>query len=211
MFVAFLLSALATPFFVVRWFRWLAIVQQKEYRFDRLRAFLRSDEGKYELKRVLPKLSDFSRTGLKRPKPTARVLLVALLSGLTLLSQFSLSISSSITPGEVMPSLLVWGTGIVVAYLILPITVIADSIPTMLLSALATWNTLRRAKQKIESGQPKIIGVGGSYGKTSTKHLLHHFLKQKLTVFVTPKSFNNKLSVAQSIIAATVSCTKTLR
>lgn len=200
MILLIILSALVFPAFLVRWWRWLAIVQQKEYRLDRIKAFLHSDEGKHELLRILPQLQDFSRTGLKRPKPTARVLLIGLLNVITLTSQFSVSIFNAINPGDAMPSLLVWGTGIVASYLILPISIILDSTPSMLISFLATWRVLRKAKQKMNAKQPKIIGIGGSYGKTSTKHLLHHFLSQKFSVFVTPKSFNNKLSVAQSIV-----------
>jgi UDP-N-acetylmuramoyl-tripeptide--D-alanyl-D-alanine ligase len=77
---------------------------------------------------------------------------------------------------------------------------VRSTLPSIAISYLATLNTLKKAQRKLHAGSPKIIGVGGSYGKTSTKHLLHHFLSQKFSVFVTPKSFNNKLSVAQSIL-----------
>ena len=200
MILLLVLSALVLPAFIVRWWRWLAIVQQKEYRLDRIQAFLRSDEGKCELKRILPRLHDFTRTGLKRPKPTPRILLVAALSLLTFISQFSLSIVNGNTTDEWQYAVLIWAVGVGVSYLILPLTVIVDSTPSILISFLATWSSLRRAQQKMNAGRPTIIGIGGSYGKTSTKHLLHHFLSQKFSVFVTPKSFNNKLSVAQSII-----------
>jgi len=125
---------------------------------------------------------------------------VAALNVITMTSQFSISIAGAINPGEAMPSLLVWGVGVGVSYLMLPISVIIDSLPSVAVSYVATWLTLRRAQKRVGAGAPKIIGIGGSYGKTSTKHLLYHFLSQKFSVFVTPKSFNNKLSVAQSIV-----------
>lgn len=199
--VIVLLSLLVSPLLAIRWARWLAILQQKEYRLDRLWAFLHSDEGKYELRRILPRVSDFTRTGLKRPKLTARVLSVAALSGLALTIQISSTIYASVFATTLSPDLGRWLVGVGLAYLLLPLTVVIGSIPSVFISTLITLKTLRQAQQLLNKGQPKIIGVGGSYGKTSTKHLLHHFLSQKYSVFVTPRSFNTKLSVAQSIVA----------
>jgi len=48
--------------FFIRLLRWLSIVQQKEYRFDRLVLFLKTTQGQEELIRLIPKKSDFSRT-----------------------------------------------------------------------------------------------------------------------------------------------------
>src|SRR5260221_14533852 len=64
-------------------------------------------------------------------------------------------------------------------YFLLPVIVIAACLPTTIVAYLFTLMTLRKAQQKIRDTQPQIIGVGGSYGKTSTKHLLAHVLAQK--------------------------------
>lgn len=191
-----LLSAALTPFLLVRWVRWLAIAQQKEYRLDRLFAFFGSAEGKCELRRVFLVTTDFSRTGMKRPHITSRVLFVAILSSL-------LAITSVVLGGWYVlrqPGMLfLWPLVILTVYLLLPVLVILACLPSSMVSWILTWKVLRRAQRKIQSGGPKIIGVGGSYGKTSTKHLIHHFLSQEFTVFVTPRSFNTKFSVAKSI------------
>ena len=45
----------------------------------------------------------------------------------------------------------------------------------------------------------KIIGVTGSYGKTSTKHYLNRILSEKYDVMMTPGSFNTTLGVIRTI------------
>lgn len=45
----------------------------------------------------------------------------------------------------------------------------------------------------------KIIGVTGSYGKTSTKHYLHRILSEKYDVLMTPGSYNTTLGVVRTI------------
>ncbi len=45
----------------------------------------------------------------------------------------------------------------------------------------------------------KIIGITGSYGKTSTKHYLHRILNEKYDVLMTPGSYNTTLGVIRTI------------
>ena len=45
----------------------------------------------------------------------------------------------------------------------------------------------------------KIIGVTGSYGKTSTKHYLNRILSEKYDVLMTPGSFNTTMGVIRTI------------
>jgi len=44
-----------------------------------------------------------------------------------------------------------------------------------------------------------IVGITGSYGKTSTKHFLHTILSQKYNVLMTPGSFNTTMGVVRTI------------
>ncbi|MBI2596520.1 UDP-N-acetylmuramoyl-tripeptide--D-alanyl-D-alanine ligase [Candidatus Daviesbacteria bacterium] len=52
------------------------------------------------------------------------------------------------------------------------------------------------------SGMPKlkIIAITGSFAKTSTKDMLYTLLWKKYRVVKTPKSYNNPLSIAQTIL-----------
>ncbi len=45
----------------------------------------------------------------------------------------------------------------------------------------------------------KIIGVTGSYGKTSTKHYLHRILSEQYDTLMTPGNFNTTLGVVRTI------------
>lgn len=45
----------------------------------------------------------------------------------------------------------------------------------------------------------KIIGITGSYGKTSTKHYLHRILSEKYDVLMTPGSFNTPMGVVRTV------------
>ena len=44
-----------------------------------------------------------------------------------------------------------------------------------------------------------VIGITGSYGKTSTKHFLHTILSEKFTTLMTPGSFNTTMGVVRTI------------
>ena len=45
----------------------------------------------------------------------------------------------------------------------------------------------------------KIIGITGSYGKTSTKHYLHRILSEQFDVLMTPGNFNTTLGVIRTV------------
>ncbi len=55
--------------------------------------------------------------------------------------------------------------------------------------------------ERILRGMPdlKIIGVTGSYGKTSTKHYLNRILSEKYDVMMTPGSFNTTMGVIRTV------------
>ena len=59
---------------------------------------------------------------------------------------------------------------------------------------------IRQAQQKIESlPNLTVIGITGSYGKTSTKYFLTKLLSKKYQVFMTPKSYNTTMGVVKTI------------
>ena len=57
-----------------------------------------------------------------------------------------------------------------------------------------------KAKKKLEeNSQITVIGITGSYGKTSTKYILSTILEQKYNVLMTPESYNTTMGVVRTI------------
>ena len=55
--------------------------------------------------------------------------------------------------------------------------------------------------KKVLAGHPglKIIGVTGSYGKTSTKYILGRMLSERYNVLITPGSYNTPMGVVRTV------------
>lgn len=184
----------------IRLLRWLGIVQQKEYRLDRLKAFAFTDEGIKELFRLMPHKNDFSRTGLKRPVITPKIVVIAVITSLLIILYLKSIFAVETRLG--------WNIfHVIIVYIAIPLWIGMAIIPIQLVSAFIVWQELVKAQAKIlkvtkySNGRktPIIIGITGSYGKTSTKHLLTFLLQDKYSVFTTPFSYNTKYSIARTI------------
>jgi UDP-N-acetylmuramoyl-tripeptide--D-alanyl-D-alanine ligase len=58
---------------------------------------------------------------------------------------------------------------------------------------------LRRAQNRLRDVKPLVIGITGSYGKTSTKYLLEHLLANHRQVLKTPLSYNTMMGICRVI------------
>jgi UDP-N-acetylmuramoyl-tripeptide--D-alanyl-D-alanine ligase len=58
---------------------------------------------------------------------------------------------------------------------------------------------LEEAREKLSSLSPTILAITGSFGKTSTKHLLHHILASQFPTLTTPGSVNTPLGISRVI------------
>lgn len=57
-----------------------------------------------------------------------------------------------------------------------------------------------KAKKKLKKmNNLKVIGITGSYGKTSTKYIVSTILSQKYNILKTPASFNTKMGIVRTI------------
>lgn len=59
------------------------------------------------------------------------------------------------------------------------------------------WNDARKILKSMP--ELKIIGITGSYGKTSTKHYLHTILSEKFETLMTPGSYNTPMGVIRTV------------
>ena len=88
------------------------------------------------------------------------------------------------------------------------VVVLIQTIPLALVVAVAIlqpgenriqqgfWN---EAHEKLKRLAPVIVGVTGSYGKTSTKHILGHLLESAGSALITPGSVNTPMGIARIV------------
>lgn len=55
------------------------------------------------------------------------------------------------------------------------------------------------AHKKLKDLNPKVIGITGSYGKTSVKHILGHILKTQAPTLITPGSVNTPMGITRIV------------
>ncbi len=161
--------------------------QLREYRFDRLRSFLRTADGQRSLRSLW-----FFRGILPRPQWSVRALLVivvaVLLSGLWfwLLSQVTSTVLSAL-----LTERLLW------------LSVSLGVAATQLLVNHQKKRLFAQAKAiRLRALNLTVIALTGSYGKTSTKELLRHLLvsaKGADAVLCTPENQNNEIAIARLI------------
>lgn len=85
----------------------------------------------------------------------------------------------------------------------LPIICLANLIAKIWEKPIAS-SYIKKAKAKLENKQPLIIGVTGSYGKTSVKNILACMLSQKYQVVTTPASYNTPQGIAKAVNNQTI-------
>lgn len=58
---------------------------------------------------------------------------------------------------------------------------------------------VHRARERLDRVSPVVVGVTGSYGKTTTKAYIAQLLSSRYDVVASPASFNNELGLARTI------------
>jgi hypothetical protein len=132
---------------LIRLLRFLAVVQQKEYRLDRLATYFNSESGKRDLIKIWPAPKDLTRTGLKRPVRTMRVLVIG---GATLLVIFLLYLIIFFLADTDLVKLTFWSLVLV----FLPLLVMLVMLPTSIVAMIMTWIELQQASQKLSIQMP---------------------------------------------------------
>jgi len=156
-------------------FFWIWLWQLKEYHWGRFKAH-------FETQKIRKFL--FSFLGLRCPKLTPKVILI-LAAGI---------IFAGLTSG-VGPILLL--TLLILAPAISSFLVLIFQIPANIFIKRA----LKKARKKREQLKDLIIvGITGSYGKSSTKEFLATILSEKFSVLKTKKNINAEIGIAKTIL-----------
>ena len=81
----------------------------------------------------------------------------------------------------------------------IPLLLVSANLLFIPLEKLIQLVYLNAAKAKLAKYKPIIIGITGSYGKTSTKHILAHILSTVAPTLATPGSINTTMGITKII------------
>ncbi len=87
-----------------------------------------------------------------------------------------------------------------VIYIFSPVILILAHIIVLPLEKLIKLYYIKKAKKKILNSQVKVIGITGSFGKTSTKNILAHLLEKSYKICKTPLNYNTEMGVTKTIL-----------
>ena len=84
----------------------------------------------------------------------------------------------------------------------LPLFVFLAYFITWPIEKLISSSYIKKAKTKLDNRKDlKVIGITGSYGKTSVKNILETILSEKYKVCATPSSYNTPLGLSKTILS----------
>ena len=119
------------------------------------------------------------------------VSLAASLIAFWLASQIA-TLSDRLTgPALVMSGLLV--------FLMVPLLLVIANIMMIPVEEFMRRRFMSRAQAIMQAVQPRVIGVTGSYGKTTTKNYIRDFLNLRYRAYATPKSYNTLMGLSLAI------------
>ena len=127
-----------------------------------------------------------------------RIFVLALIICIVFSGMVFLSIIYNIFPPQIEVSLWALINGLVLIQLA-PLTIILSNL--LLFPVQTTINNiyLAKAKRKLRTISPRVIGITGSYGKTSTKNILANLLNERYSALMTPQSFNTLMGISRTI------------
>lgn len=92
-----------------------------------------------------------------------------------------------------------WWAAIALGVVALPLVVDAALAITAPIERRLATPYVDRARARLAEVGPTVVGITGSYGKTSTKVVLAHLLAGTRATYATPASFNNRAGLARAV------------
>ncbi len=87
----------------------------------------------------------------------------------------------------------------VMVWLVSPVWLILGNLVMWPLEEASRQRFVRMARATIRRINPTVIGITGSYGKTTTKNFVAELLGGRFRAYATPKSFNTMLGISRAI------------
>lgn len=132
-----------------------------------------------------------------------RILILSILIDLGLVAGFGFYVMQQFTQGITLTGTYTATSLVLLAGLLIiqlaPLGVMLANFLLAPVQAVINAYYLAAARRKLRQVAPMVIGVTGSYGKTSTKYFLHTILSERFQVLKTPQSFNTMLGICRVI------------
>ena len=84
-------------------------------------------------------------------------------------------------------------------YLLAPVWLVGGNLLMQPAEVYLRRRYLYQARQALAKINPRIIGITGSYGKTTTKAFLHDLMSLRYRTYATPKSYNTLMGISLAI------------
>lgn len=80
-----------------------------------------------------------------------------------------------------------------------PLLIVAGNLVLVPLQSTINQGYVWLARRRLSQVRPLVIGITGSYGKTTTKHVLETILSGRFNTLKTPESYNTRLGLSRAI------------
>lgn len=134
-----------------------------------------------------------------RTQRATRIIVTAIVLSVVV-DMLSLWVLSNIT----LPDMLIIHVAIVSAlslliFLLAPVWLMLGNILMSPVESYMRQRFLKQAQQVLDTIRPKVIGITGSYGKTTTKNYLRDIMSVRYRTYATPKSYNTLMGISLAI------------
>ena len=109
------------------------------------------------------------------------------------------SVNTTLSPSGTLLNVAVTSTLAFILFLLAPLWLVAGNALMQPVEAFLRRRYLKQARNTLEVIRPKIIGITGSYGKTTTKSFLQEILSLHFVTYATPKSYNTLMGISLAI------------
>jgi UDP-N-acetylmuramoyl-tripeptide--D-alanyl-D-alanine ligase len=112
---------------------------------------------------------------------------------------YAIALALSALLGIVAALITDWAAVWLVPVQLVPVTLVAANLILMPFEARVQRRYWNEAQSVLQRHDPIVIGVTGSYGKTSVKHILGHVLETAAPTLITPGSVNTAMGIARIV------------
>ena len=190
--IVYVVVPLFTIWQVVRLRRALHVFQLEGYKRPRFLAWVKQDRRRSLF---------LSKRAEKKPLVMTgrawRVLVTA-----TVLTPVALVVPAGLVhiwAGGFPLDILTWALMTVLMFVFMPWVLVAADVLMTPVQGFINARFLRRARRKLDGLAPQVVGITGSFGKTSTKFAIQTLAGSEGRVLATPGSFNTPLGVCRTI------------